>query len=430
MHKTPANAFYGQSGGVTAVINTTACAVIQTAQKYPSRIKNIFAGKNGLHGLLQENLYDVSRESKKAISSLYYRPGGIFGSCRYKLNDLKTDIEVYQRIFDVLKAHHIRYFFYNGGNDSADTTYKISKASRYFNYPLTCIAIPKTIDNDLPITDNCPGFASVAKFIATVSQEIDQDISSMQSATQIYILEVMGRNSGWIAAASGLAKSAPEEGPHIILFPEILFNESKFLKKVQTCVKNFGYCFIVTSESLRDLHGEYLSSTGQYDVFGHLQMAGVARLLADRIKEKFGFQYHYSIAGYIERAARHLGAKIDLKQAYALGKAAVKAALAGDTEICPIILRQSNKPYRWTIGQTHLRRIANREKKVPRSFITREGFGITKKGKDYLLPLIKGEDYPPFQDGIPWYESLKLKLIKKKLRPFLRNKKRNYSVLN
>jgi 6-phosphofructokinase len=409
------NAFYGQSGGVTAVINTTACAVIETARKHQNKIGKVFAGHRGIYGLLNEELYDTSLESKRTIAALQYIPGGVFGSCRYRLGDFKKSEKEYTRILSVLKAHHIGYFFYNGGNDSADTTYKIAEYCEKMDYPLCCIAIPKTIDNDLLFTDHCPGFASVAKYIATATHEMNEDIASMVPDTQVYILEVMGRNSGWIAASSGLAKEKESDAPHLILFPEIPFDAGKFLRQVDRCVQKYGYCFIVSSESLRDLKDHYLADTGQSDAFGHPQLSGVAVVLSELIQKKLHYKYRYSVAGYLERSARHLGAKVDLEHAYAVGEAAVEFALAGKSSVCPVIIRTSSKPYRWKVGEVALKSIVNKERKMPRDFITRDGFGITQKCRDYLMPFIQGEDFPPFENGLPKYLPLKKKFVVKKL---------------
>lgn len=413
-----ANIFYAQSGGVTGVINSTARGVIETAFK-SKKIDNVLIGRYGIEGLLLEELYDLRQESKKAIAGLHYLPGGAFGSCRYKLTNPKENRTEYKRVVEVCKAHDIKYFLYNGGNDSADTTYKISKLSTEMDYPLTCIGIPKTMDNDLAGMDVSPGYASVAKFIATATKETGVDVKSMSPATQIYILETMGRHAGWIAAASGVAKQKESDPPHIILLPEVHFNQEKFLAKVDDCVKKYGYCHIVTSESIRNTHGVHMAETGQKDAFGHIQLGGLAPILANMIYERFGYKYHLSIADYLQRASRHLGCKVDLELAYAVGKAAVEFALKGKNGVAPVILRKSNnKKYDWKIGEASLQKIANHERNMPRDFISEDGMGITKKCYDYILPLIQGEDFPPFKDGLPVYEELKLKLVEKKLAPF------------
>jgi ATP-dependent phosphofructokinase / diphosphate-dependent phosphofructokinase len=412
------NVFYAQSGGVTGVINSTARGVIEEALKHKDKIGKVFIARHGIQGLLLEELYDMSKESKKAVAGLHNIPGGAFGSCRYKLRNPKDDLIEYKRIVEVCKAHNIGYFLYNGGNDSADTTYKLSQVSKKMGYEMVCIGIPKTMDNDLACMDVSPGYPSVAKFIATSSYETGVDIKSMAPATQIYIMETMGRHAGWIAAASGLAKKQDSDPPHIILLPEVLFDKKKFLAKVNESVKKYGYCHIVTAESLRDLNGKHIAETGQKDAFGHVQLGGMAPILAQMIHEKFGYQYHYSIADYIQRASRHLGSPVDLKQAYAVGAGAVKLALAGKNGMAPVILRKPGKKYSWKIGEASLKKIANTERNMPRNYITKDGFGITKKCYDYLYPFIQGEDFPPFKNGLPHYETLKLKLAPKKLAPF------------
>jgi len=418
IHKKKMNAFYAQSGGVTPVINSTACGVIQAARKHKNKIGKVFVGRHGIQGLLLEELYDTSKETPKAVEGLKQIPGGAFGSCRYKLLDFNKDTKEYDRIIEVCKAHNIGYIFYNGGNDSADTTRKLAEYSQKVGYPLVCIGIPKTMDNDLPAMDNSPGYGSVAKFIATSTKETGVDIKSMAPATQIYILETMGRHAGWISAASCLAKEKESDPPHIILCPEVPFDEKAFLKKVDTAVKKYGYCHIVTSESLRDKNGKHIAETGQVDAFGHMILGGLAPKLADLIRDKLGYQYHVSVADYIQRASRHLGCKTDLEQAYAVGKAAVEFAVSGKNAVSPVILRKPSKKYSWYIGEATLADIANNERNMPRHFITKDGMGITKKCRDYLMPLIQGEDFPPFKNGMPVYVELKNQLAKKKLGKF------------
>lgn len=410
------NAFYAQSGGVTSVINATACGVIQTARKY--RLK-VFAGKNGIIGALNEDLIDTSKENKSAIERLKYTPAGAFGSCRYKLKSFENNKKEYERLIEVFEAHNIGYFFYNGGGDSMDTAWKVAEVSKKMGYPITCIGIPKTVDNDLPITDNCPGFGSVAKYVAVSIREASFDVASMaESSTKVFILEVMGRHAGWIAAAGGLAAEKPEQGPHVILFPEIAFDSKKFLAKVDVCVKTYGYCSIIVSEGVKNQEGKFLSEAGIKDAFGHSQLGGVAPVLADLIKKELGYKYHWAVADYLQRAARHIASKVDVKQAYALGQAAVKMALAGKNGVMPIIVRLAGKNYRWKIGEIGLDQVANIERKMPSEFISEDGFHITKKCRQYLLPLIQGEDYPPYKKGLPDYVTLKNVLIEKKLKPF------------
>ena len=410
------NAFYAQSGGVTAVINASACGVIETARKHKDKIGRVYAGRNGIIGALTEDLIDTSKESTRAIAALRYTPSGAFGSCRYKLKGLDENRAEYERLIEVFRAHNIGYFFYNGGGDSQDTAHKVSQIGRSLGYPITCIGVPKTVDNDLPVTDNCPGFGSVAKYVAVSIREAAFDVASMaKTSTKIFVLEVMGRHAGWIAAAGGLAAEKPGDAPHVILFPEIVFNQARFLARVKDSVSRYGYCAIVVSEGVRDDSGRFLAEAGGRDAFGHAQLGGVAPVIAEMIKGAHGYKYHWAVADYLQRAARHIASKTDVEQAYAMGAAAVKFALAGRNAVMPTIVRTSNNPYRWKVGQVALSRVANKEKMMPRSFISRDGFGITKKCRDYLEPLIRGEDYPPYRNGLPQYVELKNAPVEKKL---------------
>lgn len=414
-----ANALYAQSGGVTSVINATACAVISTAKKYQEQINTVYAAKDGIIGALREELIDTFLESEENIKNLMYTPGGAFGSCRYKLKSLEQNQKEYTRLVEVFKAHNIKYFFYNGGGDSQDTAYKISQISTKLDYPITCIGIPKTVDNDLPFTDNCPGFASVAKYVATSIREASYDVASMSSSsTKVFILEVMGRHAGWIAASSGLAKEKLNQSPHIILFPEIQFDIEIFCNKVKETVNKFGYCTIVASEGIKDNTGKFLSESGLKDAFGHSQLGGVAPLLAKIVKDKLGYKYHWAVSDYLQRSARHIASETDLNQAYALGKAAVEFAMQGKNGVMPIIVRESDTPYKWSIGEIELNKVANVEKKMPRDFISDNGFEITEQCKTYLQPLIIGEAYPPYKNGLPRYITLNNNIIDKKLSEF------------
>ena len=402
------NAFYAQSGGVTSVINATACGVIEAARKHRSRIGKLYAGRNGILGALYEDMIDTSAETAATIAALRHTPGGAFGSARYKLKGLDENKAEYERLIEVFQAHNISYFFYNGGGDSMDTANKVAQMSRKMKFPVTCIGIPKTVDNDLPYTDTCPGFGSVAKYVAVSTKEAALDVASMAStSTKVFILEVMGRHAGWIAAAGGLAGSRPEDPPHIILFPEIPFEREAFLERVQHAVDNYGYCVVVVSEGSRHADGRFLADAGTTDAFGHTQLGGVAATVASIVRDGLGLKYHYAIADYLQRSARHIASATDVRQAYAVGRKAVEFALAGDNAIMPIIVRTSDKPYRWTIDRIALSRVANREKKMPRNFITRDGFGITGRCRSYLEPLIQGEDYPPYRRGLPRYASLR-----------------------
>lgn len=410
------NAFYAQSGGVTAVINTTACGLIQTARRHTHTLGTVYAGRNGILGALTEDLIDTSQESDAAIAALRYTPGGAFGSCRYKLKGLDENRREYERLIEVFKAHNIGYFFYNGGGDSQDTSNKVSQISEQLGYPLICIGIPKTVDNDLPITDNCPGFGSVAKYVAVSIREAALDVASMAlTSTKVFILEVMGRHAGWIAAAGGLAAEKPGDPPHIILFPEIPFAEERFLAHVKETVETRGYCVIVASEGLKNAEGKFLSEVGTRDAFGHAQLGGVAPIIAQLVKTRLRYKYHWAVADYLQRAARHIASKTDVEQAYALGQAAVELALAGKNAVLPIIVRRSDDPYHWTIGEARLEEVANVEKKMPRDYISEDGFGITETCRRYLEPLILGEDYPPYEQGLPRYVELKNVPVPKKL---------------
>lgn len=404
----PRNAFYAQSGGVSAVINASACGVIETARKHPGKIGKLYAGRDGIVGALTEDLIDTSLESAAAIRALRHTPGGAFGSARYKLAGIDQNRAQYERLIEVFKAHDIGYFFYNGGNDSMDTAQKVAEIGQIMGYPMTCIGVPKTVDNDLPLTDCCPGFGSAAKYIAVSTREAALDVVSMaRTSTRVFVLEVMGRHAGWIAAAGGLAGSKAGDAPHIILFPEIAFDQEKFLAKVKTSVERHGYCVIVVSEGVRDAGGKFLAEAGTKDAFGHAQLGGVGPVVAEMTRAAFGYKFHWAVADYLQRSGRHIASKVDVEQAYAVGKAAVEFAIKGKNAVLPIIVRKSAKPYRWSIGEAPLSAIANREKQVPRNFITADGFGITAACRRYLAPLIGGEDYPPYRDGLPVYVELK-----------------------
>lgn len=411
------NAFYAQSGGVTAVINASAAGVIETARQHRSQIGKVYAGRNGIIGALREDLIDTSKESKAAIRQLASTPSGAFGSCRHKLKSFEENPAEYERLIAVFKAHNIAYFFYNGGGDSADTCLKVSKLSKAMGYPLQAIHIPKTIDNDLPLTDNCPGFGSVAKYIAISTREAALDVASMcETSTKVFILEVMGRHAGWIAAAGGLAGEREGDAPHIILFPEIAFNREKFLARVKRSVKRYGYCVIVASEGAHYKDGTLLAGSSHKDAFGHYQLGGLAPTLADMVKSELGYKYHWAVADYLQRSARHIASTTDVEQAYAVGAAAVKFALQGKNAIMPTIVRGKGKRYSWSIGEAALEKVANEEKKMPRKYITRDGFGITDEARAYLRPLIAGEAYPEYSRGLPKYVQLKNISVPKKLK--------------
>jgi 6-phosphofructokinase 1 len=413
----PRNAFYAQSGGVTAVINASAAGVIETARKHRKHIGKVYAGRNGIIGALTEDLIDTSKESPAAIRALCETPGGAFGSARYKLKSIEKNRREYERLVEVFKAHDIGYFFLNGGNDSADTCLKVSQLSQQLGYPLTAVHVPKTVDNDLPITDCCPGFGSVAKYVATSMLEAGFDVESMaKTSTKVFIMEVMGRHAGWITAAMGLAQTKPGTAPHLLLFPEIAFEEEAFLAAVKRNVEQFGYCAVGVSEGLHDKDGKFLAESGLKDAFGHAQLGGVAPRIAELVRGKLNLKHHWAVADYLQRAGRHIASKTDLEQSYAVGKAAVEFAIKGMNSVMPTIVRTSSKPYRWKIGVANLTDVANVEKKMPRDFITADGFHITQKCRNYLAPLIAGEAFPKFEQGLPRYVRLKNAPVKKKTR--------------
>lgn len=413
------NAFYAQSGGVTAVINASAAGLLETARAHSDKIGKVYAGRNGIIGALTEDLIDTSAESTEAIRALRHTPSGAFGSCRYKLKSLEDNRREYERLIEVFKAHDIGYFFYNGGGDSADTCLKVSQLAGTLGYPIQAIHVPKTVDNDLPVTDCCPGFGSVAKYIAVSMLEASFDVASMaKTSTKVFILEVMGRHAGWIAAAGGLASSKDHEVPIIILFPEVTFDQEKFLAKTDRYVKEYGYCTVVVSEGVKGADGKFLSDQGLRDAFGHAQLGGVAPVIANIVKNGLGLKYHWGVADYLQRAARHIASGTDVEQAYAMGKAAVEYAIAGHNSVMPTIERISSSPYAWETGMAELSKVANVEKMMPEDFISEDGFGITDKCREYLNPLIEGEDYPPYKNGLPDYVRLKNVAVTKKLTEF------------
>lgn len=414
------NAIYAQSGGVTAVINASAAGVINACRDYAHQIGTLYAGENGILGVLTEDLIDTTHEPQALIDGLRYTPSGAFGSCRYKLKSLEHNRREYERLIEVFSAYNIGYFFYNGGNDSADTCLKVSQLANELGYPITAVHIPKTIDNDLVITDNCPGFGSVAKYVATSVKEAGYDLESMyKTSTKVFILEVMGRNAGWIAAACGLASTHTSEPPHIILFPEIPFDEDRFIEAVKYAVDNYGYCVIAVSEGVKDKNGiELSSSQTTVDDFGHQQLGGVAPILAAIIKKRLGVKYHWAVADYLQRSARHIAAATDVEQAYVCGYRGVEFALEGHNAVMASIKRVSQEPYLWDIEAVDLNKVANHEKFMPEDFISKDGFHITAKCRDYLLPLIGGEDFPPFKNGLPDYVRLKKNRVIKKLVQF------------
>jgi 6-phosphofructokinase len=409
------NAFYAQSGGPTAVINASACGVLQTARQHSDEINKVYAGRNGIIGALTEDLIDTSIESDAAIAALKHTPGAAFGSCRYKLASIYEHRAQYERLIDVFQAHDIGFFFYNGGGDSQDTAYKVSQLGAALAYPIVCVGIPKTVDNDLPITDCSPGFGSAAKYLATCIRETAFDLSSMsRTSTKVFALEVMGRHAGWMTAACALAAEREDGAPHVLLLPEIAFDEGRFLAKVEQAMERYGHCVIAVSEGIKGPHGEFLSA-GLEDAFGHAQLGGVAPIITNLIGEKLGYKCHWAVADYLQRSARHLASETDVQQAYAVGRAAVEFAIAGKNAVMPAIRRLSDSPYRWDIIEAPLSEVANRQKLLPPEFISADGFGITAAARRYLAPLIAGEAYPPFKDGLPDYVRLQNVATPKKL---------------
>jgi len=417
MKKLPrSNAFYAQSGGVSAVINASACGVIETAMR-SRHIDKVYAGRDGIVGALSEDLIDVGRESAATIRALRHTPAGAFGSARFKLKGIEQNRAEYQRLIDVFRAHNIRYFFYNGGNDSMDTALKVSQIGASLGYAITCVGVPKTVDNDLPHTDCCPGFGSVAKYVAVSTREAALDVASMaRTSTKVFVFEVMGRHAGWIAAASGLGGRGLTEPPHVILFPEVPFDGRAFLDRVKQCVTDYGYCVIVVSEGAAYADGKFLADAGTRDAFGHTQLGGVAPVVANMVREAHGYKYHWAVADYLQRSARHIASRVDVEQAYAVGKAAVELAIKGVNAVMPTIVRKSSRPYRWGIGYVPLAEVANKEKKLPPEYLRPDGFGISEACRRYLEPLIAGEAYPPYKNGLPDYARIRGVGVRRKLK--------------
>ena len=412
------NAIYAQSGGVTSVINGSAYGVITEAMK-ADFIDKIYGGFQGINGILEENLIDLQEESPQTIEALRYTPGAALGSCRRKLPDLEKNRHEFERIVQVLEAHDIRYFFYNGGNDSMDTVCKVSRIAVKMGYELIGIGVPKTVDNDLPVTDNCPGFGSTAKYNAISILEGGIDVASMyRDSTKVFVMETMGRHAGWIAAATALARRERDDPPHLILLPERAFVEKRFLVKVEEVVSRNGFCVVAVSEGSKGEDGRFLSESGSTDQFGHVQLGGVTHVVQSLIKENLGLKTHGALLDYCQRSGRHLSSRVDLEQAIACGQHAVAIAKEQLNGQMVILVRENDDPYRWSVGHTDAVNIANQEKLLPDSYISSDGFDITEAFIKYCRPLIEGEDFPPFSAGIPQYGRLKKKFVPKKLPAF------------
>jgi 6-phosphofructokinase 1 len=411
----PRNALYAQSGGVSAVINASACGVLETARRHPTQIAKVYAGRDGIIGALTEDLIDTSFESEAAVAALKHTPGAAFGSCRYRLGSLTEQRAQFDRLIEVFRAHDIGFFFYNGGGDSQDTTWKVSQMVQGLEDPIVCIGIPKTIDNDLVITDCSPGFGSVAKYLALSLREAAFDVAAMKrSSTNVFVLEVMGRHAGWMTAACGLAADHEGDAPHLLLLPEVPYDEERVLAKVQEALGRYDHCVIAVSEGIKRANGEFFSA-GAKDAFGHSQLGGVGPLIANLVRAKLGCKCHWAVPDYLQRSARHIASATDVEQAYAVGCAAVQMALAGRNAVMPAIRRLSDEPYRWDTVEAPLFEVANQERLLPPEFISADGFGITEAARRYLAPLIAGETYPPFKNGLPDYVRLRNTPVPRKL---------------
>jgi 6-phosphofructokinase 1 len=406
---------YAQAGGVTAVINASAAAVIEAARARASEHGGVLAARNGVLGLLAEELVDTAALDVDDLALLRQTPGGYFGSCRFDLDDPQTNPRQFDRIFEVLAAHDVGAFLYNGGNGSMDAVLKLSQAARERGYPLVCVGVPKTVDNDLLETDCCPGFGSAAKYIATAMLEAGRDVEAMASRRgRVFVMEVMGRNAGWLAAASALAARNPDEAPHIVLLPELPFDEGRFLRKVKACVTRLGYCAITAAEGIRTADGRALMEQGR-DALGHVQLGGVGQWLARLIHRHLAYKHHWAVPDYLQRAAGHLASATDLAQAEAVGRAAVDCALDGRDAVMPAIHRLGDAPYRWEVRPVGLEGIANLERQLPPGFIAEDGFGISAAGRRYFAPLIEGEPAVRYAAGLPLHLTRRLPLLPRRL---------------
>jgi len=416
------NAIVAQSGGPTAVINSSACGVIQEAHK-SGKIGCVFGATNGILGVLGEDLFDISVERSETIERLRQTPAAAIGSCRYKLKSLEQSKADFERILDVFKAHNIRYFFYAGGNDSMDTADKVNKLAADTGYELVCMGIPKTVDNDLAFTDHCPGYPSVAKYVATCAAEAGRDTEALYTTDTCTILEVMGRNAGWIAAATGLAATCPEDAPHLIYMPEAPFSFDKFVSDVKEVLKQLGRVFIVAGEGLKDEKGRYVTAdTGAFakDSFGHVQLGGVADMLKAVIEKEVGIKARFNKLGTNQRSAMHFASLTDVNEAYMCGQMAVRYAMEGENGKMVTLVREKGPEYKCTTGLAELSDVANGEKKVPKEFINDKGNHITDACRDYVRPLVQGEAPITIgKNGLPVFMRFERKPVEKKLPKYI-----------
>ncbi|MHC4069640.1 MAG: 6-phosphofructokinase [Planctomycetota bacterium] len=416
------NAVVAQSGGPTAVINSSACGVIQEAIK-SGKIDRVLGATNGILGVLKEELFDITAERPQIIEALKQTPAAAIGSCRYKLKSIEESKADFERILDVFKAHNIHYFFYAGGNDSMDTADKVNNLAADAGYELTCIGIPKTVDNDLAFTDHCPGYPSVAKYVATCAAEAGRDTEALYTADTCTILEVMGRNAGWIAAATGLASRCLEDAPHLIYMPEAAFTLEKFVKDVKQVYNELGRVFIVSGEGLKDKSGKYITADeGKFskDSFGHVQLGGVGAMLKNVVESEVGIKARFNLLGTNQRSAMHFASLTDVNEAYMCGQMAVKAALEGENGKMITLVREDSAEYKCTTGFAQLADVANGEKKVPPEYINKAGNHITDAMRDYVRPLVHGQ--APINigaDGLPVFMRFERKPLEKKLASYM-----------
>lgn len=412
------NVLYAQAGGVTAVINASATGVIEMAKRHPEKFGTIYAAMNGIAGVLEENLVDVTRFTEEKLDRIRIQPGAAFEACRFDLDPLDVNPEQYERVLAVLKEYEIGYFFYNGGNGSMVTAQKVADYCTEHGHPVVCIGVAKTIDNDLAMSHCSPGFGSAAKYIATSLLEATMDLYSMHNtSTRFFCLEAMGRDTGWLAIAGGLIKDIIPDVPLIILPAERPFSKDTFIQQVNHLMETKGYCVCIASEGLRDETGEYLSIANEEvtRVKTYTQLGGVANTLAKMVGDHFNCKTHYAVPDYLQRSASHIVSQTDWDMAYRAGKAAVQAAMDGEHGVLPVIEVIDTCPLVWRYKNIELVAVADEEKVVPDEFITENGMDITEAALEYLRPLIKGERLIPHKHGLPDIRPLKFNLVDKKL---------------